>query len=328
MARNQTWYLLLVTSLALMSGSRYGWADSPAPRPAPSEFDKMISRIRSAEADRAWQRPGWKDDVIEATLKKAIAAAKTSAERESLKLPIDFTDVKPFPPNVELGFLVNNLVVAAGTVDVAHANKSIFLVDGNIRIAHAYDCVVVARGFADLSHCERCVVIAGHHINVSFDGIIGDGGPSMTSLFISGRSIGIAHAEGTICSAPEWVSVSHAKNMDFLASPNRDISHHEGCKFKDKANSPLAMALPMDVPASLFKVRQVCDAESDPARQLVTVEKNGLEYVLRLGSKITDEKGQPIPSWDKWSVSFISERIVLFSDGQSDMSARERLPGQ
>ena len=58
------------------------------------------------------------------------------------------------------------------------------------------------------------------------------------------------------------------------------------------------------------------------------VEKNGIEYVLRLGSRIADERGKPIPSWSDWSVSYISEGIVLFSDGKSDMSARERVAGQ
>ena len=114
--------------------------------------------------------------------------------------------------------------------------------------------------------------------------------PSKPSVIVSGRSMRIAHADATICSAPEFIHISHAKNIDFLASPNRDISHEEACKFRDKAIPPLAMPLPTNVPSTLFTGRQACDAESNAARQLVTVEKNGIEYVLRLGSKIADEK--------------------------------------
>jgi hypothetical protein len=326
MARKQACFMVLITVFALIGGGRLAVADSQRPRPAATEFDQVIDRIRSAESNRAWQTPGWKDDVIESVLKKAIAAAKSSANSDSLRLPVEFTDLKPVRPDRPFNFLGKNLLVKTGTVEVDHASKSIFLVDGSIRIGHAHDCIVITRGFADVTNCNRCVVIAGHHVNIGFD--LGDDMPSKPSLIVSGRSMRIAHADSTICSAPEFIHVSHAKNMDFLASPNRDISHQEACRFKDKATPPIAMPLPTDVPSNLFTVRQVFDAESNPARQLVTVEKNGIEYVLRLGSRIADERGKPIPSWSDWSVSYISEGIVLFSDGKSDMSARERVAGQ
>jgi hypothetical protein len=326
MSRRNTRFVLLLTGFTLIGGNQPGIADSQRPRPAATDFDQIIDRIRSAVADRAWQTPGWKDDVIESVLKKVVATAKTSANRDALSLPVAFNGLRPVRPDRPFNFLGTNLLVANGIVDVDHAKKSIILVDGSIRIGHAHDCIVIARGFADVTNCDRCVVIAGHHVNIGFD--LGDDMPSKPSLIASGRSMRIAHADSTICSAPEFIHVSHAKNMDFLASPNRDISHQEACRFKDKVLPPLTMPLPTGVPSTLFTVKQVCDAESNPARQLVTVEKNGIEYVLRLGSKIADEKGQPIPSWSDWSVSFISEGVVLFSDGKSDMSARERFPGQ
>jgi hypothetical protein len=327
MNRFSTVLASLVVCISFFGVGRSGYSEVPVPRLPPTEFDKLIERIRSAEASRAWQQLGWKDDVIDSTLRKTIAAGKTAGS-DALQLPIEFGDLRPARAKNAVNFATKNLLVATGAVDIAHANKSIFLIDGSIRISHAHDCVVIARGFVDVGHCERCVVIAGHHVNVGFDGLFGGDMPKLPSLLVSGRSMRIAHAHETICSAPEFIHVSHANNVTFLATSHRDISHQEACHFKDKVNPPLSMPAPMDVPPALFSVKQVCDAEDNPSRQLVTVQKNGIEYVLRLGSKIVDEKGAPIPSWSDWSVAFISEGVVLFSDGKSDMSAREKSPAQ
>jgi hypothetical protein len=68
-------------------------------------------------------------------------------------------------------------------------------------------------------------------------------------------------------------------------------------------------------------VKQIV-APDDRTKQLVTVERNGIEYVLRPGGKLVDEKGQPIPEWNAWTVGFVAENIVLFTDGNRDVSVR------
>src|SRR5439155_20239999 len=141
-----------------------------------------------------------------------------------------------------------------------------------------------------------CLDLAGHHIALGFDVHGGfafrDDGqtPAAGSILLSGASITIAHAEGTVCCAPGHVEISHANKVRFIASPNREISHQEGCQFFDKAQRPLLIPAPRPIPADLFTVKQVITAD-DRAKQLVTVERNGLEYVLRPATKIVDEKG-------------------------------------
>ena len=75
------------------------------------------------------------------------------------------------------------------------------------------------------------------------------------------------------------------------------------------------------MPADLLKVKQVVAAD-DQSKQLVVVERNGIEYVLRPGGKLVDQTGQPIPNWTGWTVGFVSENTVVFTDGLRDMSAR------
>ena len=52
----------------------------------------------------------------------------------------------------------------------------------------------------------------------------------------------------------------------------------------------------------------------DDKRRLV--KGKAVEYVLRQGAEITDEKGEPIEGWKGWQVDFIGENFVLLRNGQ------------
>jgi len=303
-------------------------ADAPPHAGPASEFEKMVARIRAAAATDEWKKAGWKDESIEAACHQIVSSSKTITGDQSLSLPLEFKEIGSPMAAGGPRLPAHRLHVSNKNADVDFAAKSIFLIDGSISIAHASDCIVIARGVVDISHANHCLVVAGHHINLGFDGHGGfafnNGNgqtPAACSILLSGGSIAIAHAEGTVCCAPGHVEFSHANKVRFISSGHREISHQQQCQFFDQAARPLVIPAPRPVPAELFSVRQVV-APDDKTRQLVSVERKGMEYGLRPGHKIVDEKGEPIPPWTDWKVGFISENFVLFTDGQDDVSVR------
>lgn len=324
--------LVLAGVLGGFLGTSVARADIPRALPADSDFEVLIARVRAAVASKDWQKPGWKDESLEAELGELIAAVKTTAGKEFVKLPVEFKDVSVAGAAVPGGLPGGGrLHVLQGSVSASFANKSIFLVDGSIRISHASDCVVIARGVVEIAHGNRNVILAGQHVNVSHDGSDGMraarpgaiGDPEMTagSIIVTPGSLSIGHAHGTICSAPQLVEISHAAQVAFLASPKVDISHQQGCKEHKDFKSPLSFTPPAPLPAGVFTVKQVV-APDDRTKQLVSVERNGVEYVLRPGNALVDEAGKPIPGWTTWTVGFVTDDLVLFTDGQSDIAVR------
>jgi len=330
MSQNPRLWLVLVCVAVALLGSSAVWADIPRTLPADSEFDVLIGRIRKLVASKEWQKAEWKDEALEAQLSKVVAAVKTTTGKEFVKLPVEFKDVSaiPVPGGAGRGGLLH---VANGNVDVAFANKSIFLVDGSIHISHAADCIIIARGVVEISHSNRNLILAGQHVNAGFDGMdgiraaragaIGDPEMAAGSIIITPGSISIAHSQGTFCSAPQMVEISHAAQVAFLASPKIDISHQQGCKEHKDFKAPISFAPPGTLPPGVFTVKQIV-APDDRTKQLVTVERNGVEYVLRPGNAIVDEVGKPIPGWTTWTVGFITDGLVLFTDGESDIAVR------
>jgi hypothetical protein len=321
----------LFVSLVISSLGAAAWADNPRLPPTPTEFEQLIGRIRKAAASGEWKQPAWKDEKLETDLGKLVEAARATAGKAGLKLPVKFQDVTAGAAPRAAGLPGGMLQVATGNVEVGFANKSIFLVDGSIRIAHCADCVVIARGIVEISHGNRNLILAGHHADISFDGMDGRraaaGGRGVAppladgSLIVSGGSIHVSHAQGSICSAPKLIDISHAAEVAFLASPDVKMSHQVGCSEHKDFATPLPLPPAVSLPASVFSVKQIV-APDDRTKQLVTVERNGKEYVLRPGAKLVDEKAEPITGWGNWTVGFITDHVVLFTDGQDDVSFR------
>lgn len=82
---------------------------------------------------------------------------------------------------------------------------------------------------------------------------------------------------------------------------------------------PIVIEMPRTMPAEILKVRQLVSPD-DRAKQLVVMERNGVEYVLRPGARLTDETGRPISKWEDWTVGFLTQEVVLFTDGKSGVS--------
>jgi len=317
----------------LISGlfSSAAQADDPKLPPPPTEFELLIGRIRKAAASDEWRKPEWKDDKLSASLDKLVAAAKATTGKPSLSVPVQLKDVSATADPRLAGIQGGLLRVVKGNTDVGFAAKSVFLVDGSIRLGHVSDSIVIARGIVEIAHGNRNLIIAGHHVNASFDGMDGMRGragargvaPPLADggLIVSGGSINISHAHGTTCSAPKQIDISHATEVAFLASPDLKMSHQQGCSDHKDFATPFPIPVSASLPGSVLTVKQIV-APDDRTQQLLTVERNGMEYVLRPGAKLVDEKGQPLAGWANWSMGFITHHAAVFTDGQEDLCVR------
>lgn len=304
-------------------------AESGDPKAEAIPFDALVARIRKAEESQDWRKAGWNDETIEASLHKLVASLKLATGKEFLKLPVEFKDVSADRDERFAAFEGGLLRVFKGSASVSHARKSIFLVDGSIQISHASDSIVIARGAVDIGHGNRNLIIAGNHAEIAHDGndAFRDGlRPDAVgvvakhgSIIVCGGSVEISHAQGTVCDAPSHLRISHATQVSFLNSPNRAISHEHESTHCKATSLPIVIPAPRALPAEIFKITQIVAAD-DRAKRLVTIERNGIEYVLRPGAKLVDETGKPVPKWEDWSVGFITRHAVLFTDGKRDVS--------
>jgi hypothetical protein len=322
-----------LVGILLIAGSfvctRAGGEVNPPP-PEPIHFE-FIDRIRAAESSQAWRQKGWKAPTIEAGLERLVKTVRTATGDEFRQLPVDFNDVSAESDERQAGITGGLLRVYSGNANLAFAKKSIFLVDGNIHISHLADSIVIARGIVEISHGNRNVVIAGHHAQISHDGgdAFRDGArpgvvdPPMKhgSIVVSGGSVSIGHAQGTACWAPQHLDISHATQVDYLGSPKRTVSHQHGCREHKNFVLPISVGVPTPFPSDVLTIKQIV-APDDRTKQLVTVERNGIEYVLRPGGRITDEMRRPIPEFTNWTLGFLTSNVVLFTDGKNDMSIR------
>jgi hypothetical protein len=285
-------------------------------------FDDLLARVHRAAASEEWQKPGWKDSLLDAGLNALIDQVKRATKNDALRLPVGFGDVQPRSEREIRGFVQGGLcVLKEGSI--AHARRSIFLVDGSLRISHAQDCVIVARGAVDIAHGRGNVVLAGHYLHTSHDG-----GPptSSGSVLMSGSILDVSHSNQSVCYAPRAVSVSFATGTIFLNSPKVEIAHEKSCTRID-AKLPLAPTERKNPLSDKIKITQIVRPSDSGRGALVVLDQGGVEVVVRPGAQITDRQGKVIPEAAGWKLSFAADGFALFSKDREDAGFyRKRQP--
>ena len=51
---------------------------------------------------------------------------------------------------------------------------------------------------------------------------------------------------------------------------------------------------------------------------MVVLERDGVEWVVRLGAKVNDSAGKPVAGLEGWTVTFIADEFALFSSDRDD----------
>ena len=233
-----TWLLLTYVQTSISE------ADLPSPveKESSPTFEFILDQISDAESSRAWQTPGWKAPVSEKWLSNLVAQVATATNRDFLKLPIRFDDVNVDVAGAHRERQVNSLLVIKNG-KIPHIRKSIILSDGSVSVSFANDSIIIARGSVDVSHGNRNVIISGEKIHVSHDGRdvtyeahdhglrrseLEDFPMKHGSLIMSGGSVDLSHAWGSVCSAPQSATIRHAHQVVYMNTPNRKVEHDYG----------------------------------------------------------------------------------------------------
>ena len=318
-------------------------------------FDKVLERIRAAEASGVWQKGGWKDPVIEAALTGLVEQMSKATGRNDLAPAVTLADVQPRDLTVNAGPAQNALWVCRGG-SVGFADHSIILADGSLSVGFANDCVIVARGAVDIAHGNHNVVLAGHYIHVSHDGEplhLPNRGPGGSSLLVTGGSLDISHATGTVCSAPRFVRMGFAEAVTLVNSPNQEVRGRprfarNAANAANAANAPnvanaanveiknlKAEGLTLAPPAvndnplgDKLDVTQVVSGDGSLDRRFVVINLDGVELVLRPGKETRDGAGKPIPALAGWKLTFVCDNFALFSNGNEDAGFLVPRPGR
>lgn len=323
--------LAVVTGLATPYLSATSVVPIQGERPTENALDALLERIRLVAAADEWQKPGWRDDVLESGVVKLYEQLQRAAKKDPLTLPVGFREVRPRKPNVEgreLPFLSNELHIAKHVV-VSHAKRSILLADGNLRVSFAHDCIIIARGAVSIAHGSGNFVAAGHYVHTSHDGNAPPDGKRERpagSLLLSGAVLDVSHAKGSICMAPQAVRISFAAEVTFMNSPNVEVSHEKNCTRLGDAKTPLASGPRKNPLAGKFKITQLVKPNDAGQGALVVLERNGIESVVRLGAEIADGQGKTISALAGWKLSFVGEDFALFSKGHEDAGFYLRSP--
>ena len=281
-------------------------------------FDTLLERVALAAVGDAWQKPGWKDPILERGLADLVTQVQRATQHEGVKLPVAFGDVQPKGPAELRRPQQGGLCVLKGG-SLAHLHRSILLVDGSVRVGFAKDCLIVARGAVEIAHGQRNVVLAGHYVHTSHDGDLRTGADG--SLLMSGAVLDVSHSNGSVCSAPARVDVSFARGTTFVNSPTVNLSHDKGSRKVEGAKLPLAPAGRQHALQSKVKVTQVVPPNDAGQGALAVVDRDGAEVIVRPD---VDIKG--IPELAGWKLSFVARDFALFSRGPEDVGFHVKRP--
>ena len=309
-------------------------ANPAAPANVDTSFDALVARVRRGATDDA-KLEDWQDGAIDVALAQLVSQVRDAAKNDAFELPVELADMQdvttePRPQRLRPGTL---WVSRGGTAD--HATRNVILADGSVEIGFATQCVIIARGAVDISHGNGNVVVAGHFVQVAHDGNRGPGarrppgfappgaaappGPPPTdgSILVSGGPIVVSHATGTVCSSPRLVDVGFATGVTFLNSPNVEAGRTEACQAVQAADLALAPPEKANPLEGKLKVTQIV-SNGRQDRRFVLVDDNGVERVVRPGEPVRDAAGQPVAALAGWKLTFVGDRIAVFSNGTED----------
>jgi hypothetical protein len=174
------------------------------------------------------------------------------------------------------------------------------------------------------------VIVAGQFVSVSFDrpnrvvpaapaavanGAAPAAAPSAedTSVLLSGGILDINSAYGTICCGLERVVLSYAREGTILLnSPHRELSTSARCDTLEAPQLPFTRKAAKNLLEDKLDITQVIPG----AAGLLVVQRGGVEYVVRPGAAVTDERGQPLAGLEDWRLDFLGRNYALFANGR------------
>ena len=316
----------------LLLGSQTGIAQAKAPHAADNDltrklitFDEVLAEIRKAHESGDWKTAGWKPLDTKNWLDHLLTEIKRVTKREKLALPVEFEKVKPAMGDQRL-ISQQNMLIVMKDGQLSLVRQSIILADGNVEITQAENCIIIARGAVTLSSSQRNLIVAGQYASVSYDRLnaarlaipIGANAPAAPapgqendgSVILSAGILEMSSAYGTICCGLDRVMLSIASQGAMLInSPHRELSTSARLETFDDPQIPFTRKAAPNLLQDKLTITQIVSGSAG----LVVLERNGVEYVLRPGAAITDERGQPIAGLENWKLQFLGRNYAQFA---------------
>lgn len=294
-------------------------------------FDAVLEEIRDAQQTGVWNSPDWKPSVASCYLNYLIAEVRQATERDDLKLPIDFSNLKPAPLNRNLLSEHGRLHVVKDA-NLRHPCCSLVLADSQVSIDFAENCIIIARGAVHVRSSKNSIILAGHYVEASdcatrqpfsrheWTAAM----PLTTNLIMSGDVLHVSSAERCICCGLNGLEFTWRPDTETIAlnSPPFAVKHFfpredEPVEIKT-IRAPRLPFSPTLKPTRLDRKLQLVDTE----RRCVVVRELGVEYRLQSGAPVTDAKGRPFPGLEEWKLSYVGVDYALFTDGRQFAGSR------
>jgi hypothetical protein len=305
-------------------------------------WEDVLKEIRKLEESGDWKTPGWKPQTIGTWVSHLMAEVQHAAKRKELKLPVDFDKVKlpTDPPRPGLARAQDNLLVVKDG-KFSSLRHSIVLADGSVEALIAENCLIIARGAVSLSSSRTNVIVSGQFVGVAHDlsvppvrAFVGNvpvpaapaaPPPGAVSVIFSAGILDMEAAYGTICCGLERVTVTRAsQGAVVLNSPQRDFGQTSRFEAIDAPQVPFTRAAGKNPLEGKLDITQVVPGSLVPdmipgqgaTEGHLIVRRGVVEYVVRPGAAVTDERGQPLAGLENWTLSFLGRNYALFSNGR------------
>lgn len=280
-----------------------------------SPFNVTLQRVKEISLSEDWKVTGWIDQELRSSLSQQLKVIQELTKNHEIKLPVTFDSVSPTIG--QKSRLKNNLFVTEKG-KISYADNSIIIANESIHISHANNCIVLARGAVSIGHGTQNIVVAGHYINLGHDR---NKSPNY-SIYISGSTIDISHAQGTIVCAPSAIKISHAKNVTFINPPeNIDISHEKDSRqFIDKSRSLPTKSDIHDL-TNTIEITQVV-SHRNSKYSLVVLKHDDIETIMRINQTFKNSDNEATG----WKLVFIDDDFALYEKDDQYASAYIPLP--
>lgn len=331
---------------ALLCFSATSWlvAEEPAPAGKLETLPAILGRIHEHAATKSWRKEGWQDEQIETWLEQVVGKIAVAAKLPELKLPVRFADVKPSegttPPSRK-----NTLLVGKSfNLRPITVSRCIVLADGNVMADRLENCIVIARGAISAGSTESSILIAGAYVRSTTDGqpiALGKG-----SLFATPGWAHVDTINGSVVYAGEGITTgSRAEGGVFINTTllgnelitssilrrPRSVKVRE-LPFGELVNHALhdhltilGVIYPEAIdPPDRFSAVAIFNRDKTPKPRPtgVVLRFEGRRYVVNIGTTIVDQAKKPVPLLAGWKLSYLNDKIVIFSKGDADAILR------
>lgn len=185
-----------------------------------AELEDVLRRIGDVAAGEAWQKPGWRDPLIEGWLEHLMAQVRAATGDADRQLPVRLADVEPRPdaaqpPAAPVGE-VDQIVIDPAAPAVAPAApgaavqpRAIIVNRAGGRVPQLNQALIVGRNI-EIAHAKQSIILADGNARISF---------ANDCVIVARGAVYVAHGRGNVIVAGHFVHVSHDGHARPMRNP-------------------------------------------------------------------------------------------------------------